>query len=1030
MMLVSKKLTFLGAAIVAATGLAAQESTGTMLGTVREPGNKPSARARLVIAGDAILGSRTLVTDENGQFRITLLPAGNYTLTVSKQGFVGSKAVIRISGGQILRQDFYLKEISAGSAEVEIVGVSAAVDKSETKTSTNFNISQLMELPLGLTSYAAIALAPGTTGSTSYPVIRGGLTGEAAVMVNGISIKDPSVRQVRNFEYVMGDMTEDISVIQSPLNAKYGNSAGGAVAITTKSGKNHFEGTFRVGTGVSAWNTLYGGYNTRLGNAIIANPSSVPADSMSKEYTISLFGPIIPDHLTFSYSGYFIPSTYVTSTASNLTNTAYMFLPNFPEYTDSRNGYAYGATPTTPLRAAGTRDSITQQYKLFWMVNQNHQVEFMYSKNDFGPYFQGFTTYDTVGGQSSIRQLTSVNYRGIIGNNGVLEVKWGQRKNEIQFANGPDDPITVRVWQNNPNVTTLLSTIGTSTITHNGLAGQGDTVLRNSESLGANYNWFNGKHNIDVGFEQLKDIVNEPPSGGPNMRRFYVPGRRDDGMYAVFNYVGSVAETGGDPYWRNNTAFIPEMTRYNYEPGGKVPEYTTNSIYVNDLWTINSNLSVMLGLRWDNWDASGISGSYINTSGISPRFEVKYDLLGNNQHLFTFSYAHFRGTIGSGSMGGVFEEKSGQQTSRYFWDKGTGTPDNPQWVEKSDIQNPDNYGFLYSIADSSVLYGTDPNLKPTNTIEYTLSYRRGFANGGSFRITGIYRDFKDIWSIHGTGTPVITNELLQVYGGYFARLEVNPNGKREHKGIEMEWEYPLYRSAHQNLRFQGSWTINRTRGNNPHMEGNNSYHYQVVRYALYDALGYTEDEYNPIGEYRFSPHNVVKTWLVWALGSRNGISNTFSLLARYTSGGPFNLTATRNLNQSDPNYLNFWTPTHLGTISDTGKTTTMRSYINRRGRFTDNDTYDADFAWNFTIPIKGRLQFFSEFRVYSIFNTIIPWGNTATPDDTVSMRFPVASGNWAYNYYGGMTVDAFDRFGLVNQRSGNRTYGLECGLRF
>jgi len=1029
-MQISKQLTFLGAAIVAVTGLAAQETTGTILGAVQEPNGRPSVRATLVIAGDAILGRRTLTTDESGNFRINLLPPGNYTLTVSKQGFVGSKATIRISSGQILRQNFSLKEMAIAAEEVEIVAASSMVDKTETKTSTTFTATQLAELPLGMTSYAALALAPGVTGATTFPVVRGGLTGEVGVKVDGISIKDPSVRQVRNFEYVMGDMTENISVVQSPLNAKYGDNSGGSINITSKTGKNHFEGTFRVATGVEAWDTLTSGYRTRLGNAIIANPSEVPNDEMEKEYTISLFGPIIPDHLTFSYSGYFIPSTYVTSSASNLANTQYTRLPNFPGYTGSRDGHLYGATPTTPLRAAGTRDSITQQYKLFWLINQNHQAEVLYSKNDFGPYYQGFSNYDTIAYQSSIRVLTSVNYRGIIGSNGILEARWGRRKNEIQFATGPDDPITVRVWNGDDAVTSLLSTVGNGTITHNGVPGYVDTTIRNSETTDINYNWFNGTHNVDVGFEQIKDIVNEPPQIGIYSRRFYVPARRADGLYAVYNYIGSEAQTSTNNTWRNSNAFIPEMATVNYESGSTIPEYTTNSIYVNDLWTINYNWSVMAGLRFDMWNASGVNGTYVDTKGISPRLEVKYDLHGDNQHLFTGTYAHFRSTVGSGSMGGAFEQKSGQESRRYFWDQGTGTPTAPQWVEKKDITDKDNYGHLYTITDNSLLYGVDPDLTPTNNIEYTISYRRGFANGGSFRATGIYRDFKDIWTIAATGTPVMTNPVFETYGGYYARLEINPNAKRVHKGIELEWQYPLYRSANQNLNFQGSWTINRTTGNNPHLEGNNNYHYQALRYPLFQALGLSESEYNPVGEYRFSPHNVVKAWLVWFLGSRNGISNTFSLLGRYTHGGPFNLIATKYMDTSNQAYVNYWKPTHLGTISTVGQANTFRSYINGRGRFTDNDNYDSDFKWSFSIPIKGRLQIFSEFSVYSIFNTVIPWGSPNTPDGTVSMRFPVASGTWAANYTGGMVVDQFDRFGLVNQRGGNRAYSLECGIKF
>jgi hypothetical protein len=621
-----------------------------------------------------------------------------------------------------------------------------------------------------------------------------------------------------------------------------------------------------------------------------------------------------------------------------------------------------------------------------------------------------------------------VNYRGIIGSNGILEARWGRRRNEIDFQNGPDDPIYVRVWQNNPAITSFLTTTGTATILTNGYSGNTGTVLRNSETISVNYNWFNGKHNVDVGFEQLKDLVNETPQYGINARMFYVPGHRDDHMYAVYNYVGSDAQTG-DPVFRNNAAFVPEMRSVNYVPGGVVPEFLTNSVYVNDLWTINKNWSVMAGLRLDMWQTTGLYGKYVDSKGISPRLEIKYDMLGDNQHLFTGTFGHFRPTLGSGSMGSTFTQRPGQIATRYFWDKGAGTPTAPEWVTKEDILTPANYGFLYSVEDQNLLYGVDPNLKPAGTNEITFSYRRSFANGGSFRATAIYRTFTDIWNATGTGIPVMTNTELQTYGGYFTRLEIDPDAKREHKGIELEWQYPLYRSATQYLSFQGSWTINRTKGTNVHREGNAG---TVLNraYALWSALGIPEEEYNPYGEYRFSPHNVVKAWLVWSLGDKGGITNTFSLLGNYTHGGPFNITATRNLNTADPAYDAFFERTIFGTRSSVGIPTSFATYLNGRGRFTDSDTFYVDFKWNFTIPIKGRLQAFSEITVGNIFNTVIPNGSRALVDGAVSMRFPVASGNWAYNYTGGMTIDQFDRFGLVNSRAYIRSFSLECGLRF
>jgi hypothetical protein len=426
------------------------------------------------------------------------------------------------------------------------------------------------------------------------------------------------------------------------------------------------------------------------------------------------------------------------------------------------------------------------------------------------------------------------------------------------------------------------------------------------------------------------------------------------------------------------------------------------------------------------WKNTGMDGTYVDSKGISPRLEVKYDLHGDNQHLFTGTYGHFRSAMSPGAMSSVFTHRPGMEVSRYFWDTGTGTPSAPEWVSKSAIQTPSNYGFLYSQMDENLQYAVAPGFKPSGTNEITVSYRRSFANGGSFRATGIYRSFTDLWVAVQTGEPVMVNGMLQQYA-YLRRLEIDPNAKREHKGIELEWQYPLYRSATQNLSFQGSWTINRTKGTNVHREGNVATDYRS--YALWSALGVPEEEYNPFGEYRFSPHNVVKAWLVWFLGDKGGISHTFSLLGNYTHGGPFNITATRNLNTELEAYDKYWGRAN-GKRADINITTNFPTYINGRGSFTDNDTYYVDLKWNLTIPLKGRLQAFSEVTVGNLFNTVLPNGSRAGVDGAVSMRFPVQSGNWAYNYTGGMRVDQFDRFGLVNSRAYIRSFGLECGLRF
>src|SRR5437016_9080362 len=61
---------------------------GRISGRVIADNGRPVKRARAFITAAELSGGRGALTDENGIFDFTELPAGRYTLTVSKSGFV------------------------------------------------------------------------------------------------------------------------------------------------------------------------------------------------------------------------------------------------------------------------------------------------------------------------------------------------------------------------------------------------------------------------------------------------------------------------------------------------------------------------------------------------------------------------------------------------------------------------------------------------------------------------------------------------------------------------------------------------------------------------------------------------------------------------------------------------------------------------------------------------------------------------------------------------------------------------------
>src|SRR6266852_8235117 len=74
----------------------AQERKGTITGTVKDSGNSALQGALVEVLP---LG-RKIVTDDHGQFRITDVPAGEYTLSVSYVGLAVSNTPVVVEAGK------------------------------------------------------------------------------------------------------------------------------------------------------------------------------------------------------------------------------------------------------------------------------------------------------------------------------------------------------------------------------------------------------------------------------------------------------------------------------------------------------------------------------------------------------------------------------------------------------------------------------------------------------------------------------------------------------------------------------------------------------------------------------------------------------------------------------------------------------------------------------------------------------------------------------------------------------------------
>lgn len=1056
-MRMSSKLTAL-AFLLVAPSLMAQDTTGTVLGTIKDASGKPLAGATVTLSGAQLLGERKFVTGADGAFRIPLIPSGAYSLSAFAKDYIGAKATFTMHAGDTLRQDLALKAISQASAVVEIVSTAAQVDKTETSTKTSFSTDQLTEITGtvsgGSVAYNALSIAPGVVGGVQYASVRGGGQMATNYVVNGVSARDNVTGQARLGDTVLDDSIEDTSVIQSPLNAKNGGSSSGLVSVVTKRGSNEFTGTLRAKLSNAAWSATNMAFRTRTGALSGATQPSV--DDLNRTYELSIGGPIIKDKLTFFYGSRISPSVTQSATAFNPAEEANGAM-NSVRY----NGVNY---PSAPYQAGMSQTAIAKssyhQFQLFYQINESHSVEANYTE---APNTATDLQYNNVtpdatimSVQTSDKRNIALAYRGIIGSNQLLEVRYGKNKSDTQFPSGPLTPVTLMAGPSDmDSITDVWDAVrdgyNNTAMTKRGwITGGGGSDIqpdkRTTESFLANYNIvvdLHGSHTIDVGIERQQPIWGTVSKNNSYPDQFIAPGRIDPayvginpadtaakaGKYIVFPFGstidGHTFNSVNDPYVRGIGEDWGLVPAYKKVFGAEQSDVKnpTDSIYINDMWTINNNWSVMAGLRYDRMKIEDAGGTKVDSKMISPRFEVKWDINGDQKRLVNLSYGQFRGLFNARFYRTAVESRKGNQAV-YLWNQGTGM----QLVDYAAVTNPANYGYLASFT-STAMYDIDKNWKPENNTEITLGFRRAYDSGGFWRATLVHRNWTDLTNVF----PDYNHNLAIQYGTlvqntYRRTLTNDKDAKREYNGFEFEFSAPL--SA--NLNFGGNFVYSRLIGDNVYGDGTGFasaaqvWAEQGNFRQRYQELGYQKAQFEPVGPLAQSRPIAVKGFISYHIEAGRTKSSV-ALQADFISGTRVNLT---NQISQDPNLFPYIDPnnTALGRVAadDSNHPLSIPLYWNGRGQYSNPDTWHLNLAYNFDIALKGKVHFFSQLSINNVLNSVLAGGVTQSGSGTARAYSAYATGYRVSTYNGYGTPQSPASVALV----GGRNMNLDLGFKF
>jgi len=145
----------------------AQSTTGTIRGHVNDAQGLPLPGVTVSVTSPNLQGTRTAVTAENGDFVITVLPSGTYSVTFELSGFQRVAQTV----GLAPTQDLPIK-VELGPAdvteEVTVVGQSAEVLTQTAQVATNFKQELIASLPSNR-DINALQRSPFPFGATKSP---------------------------------------------------------------------------------------------------------------------------------------------------------------------------------------------------------------------------------------------------------------------------------------------------------------------------------------------------------------------------------------------------------------------------------------------------------------------------------------------------------------------------------------------------------------------------------------------------------------------------------------------------------------------------------------------------------------------------------------------------------------------------------------------------------------------------------------------------------------------------------------------
>ena len=241
------------------------------------------------ITGNTLAVDKTVTTDANGAYRISPLPAGTYTLTVSRSGFATQVTQnLEITLNRTVSFNVSL-EVGTVQQKVEVTGEIPLLETTSSSSGKTILPQDIGNMPINGRNYLdLLQLVPGVAiyrqadlNSDNATPILGERANNTGFLIDGL----PNQNELNGGAAAQfnQDTIAEFQVITTGYKAEFGHSSGGVVNVITKSGGNDTHGL------ASAYHR-----NSALDSSDIPGQSNVPY-LLRWDYDLAGGGAIIKD---------------------------------------------------------------------------------------------------------------------------------------------------------------------------------------------------------------------------------------------------------------------------------------------------------------------------------------------------------------------------------------------------------------------------------------------------------------------------------------------------------------------------------------------------------------------------------------------------------------------------------------------------------------------------------------------------------------------------------------------------------------